>query len=100
MLQEALNQVKKRLPESTNFFKGLSLQNSKKVLSQTLSGKLEDLPFSHHIESNSVDKAQYRKDYLVDWCEEECFAESGIRRDSLKFWQGVAKHNNFTDLTT
>ena len=36
MLLEALNQVEKRLSESTNMFMGISLLNLKKVLGQTL----------------------------------------------------------------
>ncbi|CAM1311707.1 Uncharacterised protein g5782 [Pycnogonum litorale] len=99
MLQEALSQVEKRLPESANMFKGLSLLNPNKVLSQTLRGKFEDLPFPHLMESDGVIEEQYRKVGLVEWCE-ECFAGSGIPKDSLKFWQGVAKHNNFKELAT
>ena len=52
------------------------------------------------MERNSVVKAQHRKAYLVEWREEECFVESGITEDSLKFWQGVAKQNNLKDLAT
>ena len=83
LLQAALSQVEKRLPGAANMFKGLSLINIKNILSQTLRGKLEDLPFPHHMENNSVVEAQYRKMYLVKWCEEECFAESGISAEFL-----------------
>ena len=48
------------------------------------------------MESNSDVEAQYRKVYLVEWCE-EYFAESGIP-EILRFRQGVAKHNNLKDL--
>ena len=50
------------------------------------------------MESNSVVKTQHRKICL--WCEEECYAESGIPADSSTISQGVAKHNNFKDLAT
>ena len=76
MLQEALSQVEKRLPESANMSKVLLLLNYNKIHSETLRGKLEDLTFLHLMKSNSVVKAQYRKVYLVEWCEKECFAES------------------------
>ena len=66
MLQEALSQVEKRLPKLSNIFNGLSLQNHKKIISQTLRGKLEDQPFPHLMESNNVVEAQNIKDYLVD----------------------------------
>ena len=55
---------------------------------------------SASLESNSVVEAQYGEVYLVEWCEEECFAESRFPTDSLKLWKGVAKHNNFNDLAT
>ena len=42
---------------------------------QTLGGKFKDLPLLHLVQSNSVVEAQYRKEYLVEWCE-ECLAES------------------------
>ena len=51
MLQAALSPVKKRLPESTNMFKGLSLLNLRKIISQALRGKFEDMPFPHLMES-------------------------------------------------
>ena len=34
----------------------------------------------------------------MELCEDKCFAESGIITDSLKFWPGVAKHNNVKDI--
>ena len=79
-------------------FNGLSLLSPKKIHSQTLRGMFEDLPFPHLIKSDSVAKAQCRKVYLVEWCEEQYFAESGIPADCIKFWQGVAKHNDFKEL--
>ena len=100
MLQEALCQQDKRLSESANMFKDLSLLNPKKIRSQTLRGKFEDLPFPHFIESKRIVEVQYRKVYLVEWCEVECFAERGIPADSIKFRQGVAKYNNFKDRAT
>ena len=54
----------------------------------------EGLPFPYLMKSSSVDEARYIKVYLVEWCEQECLAESGIPADSLKLWQGAAKHNN------
>ena len=81
-------------------FKGLSLLNLKKVLSQMLRGKFEDLPFQHLMESKSVVEAQPIKISLVEWLEEECHAESGIPTDFLKLWHGVAKDNNFKDHAT
>ena len=50
------------------------------------------------MKSNGVFEAQYKKVYLVEWCEEESFAASGIPAGSHKFWHGVAKHDNFKDL--
>ena len=71
MLQKALSQVEKRLPEISNMFAGSSFLNLKKILSQARKGKLEDFLFPHIMESNSVVEAQYRKVYLVDLCEED-----------------------------
>ena len=71
------------------------------ILSQTLKGKFEDLPFLHLMENDiSLMENQYRRISLVEWCEEECFAEGGIPKESLLFWQGVAKHNNFKEFST
>ena len=83
MSQETLSQVENSLPESANMFKGLSLLNLKKILSLTPSEKFEDLPYPHRMESNSVVEAQYREVYMVEWCEEEFFAEIE-NADSLK----------------
>ena len=96
----SIKSVEKSLPESANMFKGHSLLTFKKFLIQTLRGKFDDLPFPRLMESNSVIVARYRKVSLVEWCEEECFAESGINADSLNLLQDVAKHNNFKDLAT
>ena len=83
--------MEKRHPESANMLKSLLLLSLRKVLSQTLRGKFEDLSFPHLMDSNSVVEAQYGKVYLVEWCEEECFVVSGIPSDSLRFWHGVGK---------
>ena len=74
--------------------------NLNKVLSQTLKGDFKDLPFVHHMEDimNVID-CQYRKINVVEW-HEECFAASGIPSNTLQFWQGVAKHSNFQELSS
>ena len=58
--------------------RGLKLINLNKILSQTLRGRIEDLQFPHLMECSSAVEAQHRKVHLVEWCEEECSAESGI----------------------
>ena len=75
-------------------------QTLRKFSSQILRRKCKDLQFRHLMESNSVVEAQHRKVYLVEWCEEECFAESGNPADYLELWQGVAKLNNFKNLAS
>ena len=100
MLQDAPNLVEKRLPESASMSKGLSLLSHNEVLSQSRRGMFEDIPYQHLMENNSLVVTQYRKVYLVEWCEEECLTESGIPADSPALWQGVAKHNNVIDLAT
>ena len=100
-LQEALSQVQKKLPDSVDIFKNLSLLNSNKVLSQTLKGDFKDLPFVRLMEDNmNVIECQYRKINLVEWREEKCFAASGIPSNTFQFWQGAAKHSNFQELSS
>ena len=53
-------------------------------VSQALRGNFEGLPFPHLMESSSIVETQNIKVYLVEWCEEECFAESEIPTDSPK----------------
>ena len=100
LLLKALSQVQKKLPDSVDIFKRLSILNPNKVLSQKLEGDFEDLPFVHLIEDNmKIIESQYRKINLVERREEECFAASGIPSNTLQFWQGVAKHSNFQELS-
>ena len=65
MLQEALSQVEKRFLISANMCEGLSSLSPTKIVSHTLRGKSEDLPFPHHMECNSLVETQYGKVYLV-----------------------------------
>ena len=96
MLHEAISKVEKRHPASANMFEGLSFVNHKDILSQTLRGKFEDIPFPYLIENDSVVEAQCRKVYLVESCEEKCYITGGrIPADSLNFCHDVYNHNNF-----
>ena len=97
MIPEALRHAGKILSEFANMFKFISLLSRKKFLSQTLVGKFEELPISKLMEGHRVAEAQNRR---VEWCDEECFAESGIPVDYPNFWQGVAKYNKHKDLAT
>ena len=47
----------------------------------------------------NVIECQYRKINLVEW-RRECFVASGIPNNTLQFWQGVAKHSNFQELSS
>ncbi|KAK7083260.1 hypothetical protein SK128_003864 [Halocaridina rubra] len=101
LLQEALKQVEKRLPDSVDIFKGLSFFNPHKLLSQIQKGHFEDLPCLHLTENNfDLIESQYKKINLVQWSEEEPFVKNGIPKDSLNFWLGVAKHSSFKELST
>ena len=67
LLQEALSQVQKRIRDSFDIFKRLSLLNPTKVLSQTLKADFKDFPFVHLMEDNmNVIECQYRKIDLVE----------------------------------
>jgi hypothetical protein len=92
--------VDKRLPESCDIFKGLSLLNPNFILSQTQKGKFEDLPFLHLAQTNlDLIESQYRKINLVQWCEEDVFKANGIPTETLQFWQGVLQHRSFQELS-
>ena len=64
------------LSEYASMSKGVLLPYPKKMLSQTLRGKSYDLPPLNLMERNCVVEARHRTVYLIEWCVEECFAES------------------------
>ncbi|RUS91788.1 hypothetical protein EGW08_000496 [Elysia chlorotica] len=96
MLEEAIVQVKKRLPYSMDMFRNLSLLHPKKVLTQMDRPAFKDLPFQHFLnDQKSAAEEQYRRLIFVDWAKEKPFAETGLPNDSVAFWEGVRQHNGF-----
>lgn len=94
LLQEALDQVEKRLPVATEIFKGLSAFSPRKVLSQ-----VERVPFAHlplpHLRIGNEDllEEQYRKVLHLTWREESVFSGE-IPCDSVSFWCGVLQYKS------
>ncbi|KAK4323812.1 hypothetical protein Pmani_005513 [Petrolisthes manimaculis] len=73
LLQEALDQVQKRLPVATNIFKGLSAFSPRKVLNQVECVPFADMPLPHlRIGNEDLLEKQYRKILHLTWTE-ECF---------------------------
>ena len=92
MLEEALNQVEKRLPKSTAIFKGLSSLSPRTILSQTSQVAFNDLPMPHLRAVNQDDiEQQYRRILHVAWVEESVF-DGRIPTDTVKFRSGVLQY--------
>lgn len=93
-LCEALQQVERRLPASTEIFKGLSAFSPCKVLSQTERVAYKDLPLPHLRKLREEDtEQQYRKILHLSWAEESVF-NGEIPKDALSFWSGVLQYKN------
>eukprot|EP00794_Sanderia_malayensis_P009867 gene9867-biopygen8124 len=106
MLLETANQVKKRLPPSSDIFQALGYLHPSRVLSQTDRVLLQKLPMQHLMADKLTEiDNQYRKVFLVNWSEEPMFKE-GIPKESVPFWSGVLRYQNsaleypFADLAT
>lgn len=61
MLDEALNQVEKRMTPSVNLFAGLYYLSPKIILSQTDRGAFKDLSFKHLMDDINLVEEQYLK---------------------------------------
>lgn len=93
-LCEALEQVERRLPTSTDIFNGLSDFSPCKVLSQTERVAFKDLPLPHFKKMKEDDiEQQYRKILHLSWAEESVF-NGKIPKDAVSFWSGVLQYKN------
>ncbi|XP_076802430.1 uncharacterized protein LOC143446600 [Clavelina lepadiformis] len=107
MLEEAHDQVKKRLPEARNLFKDLINYSPAIILNQVSRPIFSKLPFLHLageyqtiIEEQYRKKVNYRKLPFIDWKEQKQFKENGIPQDTEQFWKGVMQHPQFKELAT
>ena len=93
-LMEATDQVKKRLPESHNLFRGLSSLHPMKVLHAKERRPFNQLPLPHlrHEFAEQIEE-QYRKILHRDWQEESVFY-GGVPDDTVKFWCGSNRFRN------
>lgn len=91
MLVELVMQVKKRMPENRDIFKGLSKLSPEVILTHVERPAFNDLPFVHLI-TNSLEACedQYRRILFHPWSEEPVFSD-GIPHDPVKFWAQVKK---------
>ncbi|KAK4313003.1 hypothetical protein Pmani_015614 [Petrolisthes manimaculis] len=97
LLQEALDQVQKRLPVATNIFKGLSAFSPRKVLNQVERVPFADLPLPHlRIGNEDLLEEQYRKILHLTWTEESVF-NGKIPCDSVSFWCGVLQYKSSSE---
>ena len=91
---EATDQVKKRLPESHNPFRGLSSLHPMKVLHAKERRPFNQLPLPHlrHEFAQQIEE-QYRKILHRDWQEESVF-NGGVPDDTVKFWCDIDRFRN------
>ncbi|XP_050724635.1 uncharacterized protein LOC127002594 [Eriocheir sinensis] len=90
-INEAIQQLERRLPPTQNTFKSLSALNPVKILSQFERVKFKDLPFPHLVANNFVKiEEQYRKILHVD-CSEEPVFSGKIPENSTDFWSRVLR---------
>lgn len=96
MLEEAIQQMEKRMPPAEDIFSRLSLLSPNTVLNQVEKGELTNLPFQHLINENV--EGQYRKIGFVNWRNEPVL-KNGIPSDAESFWFGVLQNSSsFNDL--
>lgn len=91
LLQEALDQVQKRLLVAIDIFKGLSAFSPKKILSQ-----VERVPFTDFIGNEDLLEEQYRKILHLTWAEESVF-KGEIPCDLVSFWCGVLQYKSSSE---
>ena len=99
MLEEAYDQVRKRLPEARDLFKDLINYSPAVILNQVSRPIFSELPFLHLAgENQTIIEEQYRKLPFIDWREEKQFKENGIPQDTEQFWKGIMQHPQFKEL--
>lgn len=99
MLDEAMQQVEKRLPPSMDIFKGLSSLSPNIVLSQVDRAKFEELPSKHLMGQHcEAIEEQYRRLIFVMWNDEPAFKTTGLPTDTVTFWEGVCLTPGFKEL--
>ena len=89
-LLEAITQVEKRLPATSNIFKGLSALHPRKVLNVATRVPVSQLPLPHlRFEKVNEIEEQYRKIVHCDWKEDSSF-DGTIPDTTVAFWSRVA----------
>ena len=89
-LLEAITQVEKRLPATSNVFKGLSALHPRKVLNVATRVPVSQLPLPHlRFEKVNEIEEQYRKIVHRDWKEDSSF-DGTIPDTTVAFWSRVA----------
>ncbi|GFO12731.1 Zinc finger mym-type protein 1 [Plakobranchus ocellatus] len=80
VLEEALSQLKLRMPASRNTFQNLAKLSSTVILNQATRPKFYELPFLHVIPNQLLSKTeeQYRKIVFVNWTEQTAFLKHGL----------------------
>ena len=93
-LQVLLTQLERRLPPSSQIFRGLSSLNPKKVLSQAERLPFNQLPF-RHIMGENIDmiEMQYRRIQMQIWKDEELFGGK-LPLDLVTFWSKIKSYQN------